>query len=108
MELVPDGKTSRKTVLSMQDTSHFDRMKQIQQKEEYARDMRLRFGHRQVSGRKVSDDEINDEDFFTDIASKSQKSEIHSLSRPSNRVPEVGTADDHQKLERYLDDLLKL
>lgn len=113
VELVPDERNLPKKPLPMTDTSHFDKLRLIQQKEEYARDLKHRFGSRRETQQAPTGVGQEDDDaFFAEIGSFPQP------QRNSGNVSAVPTSTDLQhhkvaeqdqrKLEQYLDDLLKL
>ena len=98
-ELIPDERNARGEILPMDDSSHFDALRLMQQKEEYKRDMLRRFGRRHA----VDNPETLDDDQFFDevLASDTSKLAIES-DKSTKRSQKVVEGED------FLDDLLKL
>lgn len=101
----------------MEDTSHFEKLKHMQQKEEYARDMRRRFGQRAGYGRgdltSSQTQEADDDEFFNDIidathARAAGDESDQRTEQKSLQLPRGGQNQGHEKLEQFLDDLLKI
>lgn len=87
-------------VLKMDDTTDFDAMRLVKQKEEYARDLKMRFGVRK-GYEKNPMNTTNDDAFFDEIDSSKLTNHrtTSTISREVHSRPED---------ERFLDELLKL
>lgn len=116
VELVPDTRTTRKTPLPMttDEKVHFEQLRQMQQKEEYAREMKSRFGQRKGFNNDNNAQNLmtsqNEDDFFAEITkSHGDEGERAETARMKSDCADQGAASaEHEQLERYLDDLLKL
>lgn len=110
VEFVPDEKKMIRTPLPMEDTAHFNQMRTMQQKEEYARDLRSRFGQRLSKAHIVSSSgEHDDDDFFQEMISKQPIKTSKSSNEPTvdGKITSSATRE-HEPLEKFLDDLLKI
>lgn len=113
---MPDEKTVRRTPQLMDDKTHFEKLKQMQQKEEYARDMKRRFGQRsgfvKMSDQGVHDaGNVDDNDFFKTIDTKTSNnvvSDSESKQGLSRTEQQGGSTRELDHMEKFLDDLLKI
>lgn len=98
----------------MSDRSHFDEMRQLQQKVEYARSMKQRFGQRAGFARPRKDGDaqevVDDDAFFASLkhGNEDQTTSMKRSAADSRPDGQIDSVRHEPPLEQYLDDLLKL
>lgn len=111
-ELVPDVSTLQQTPILMDDAFNFDKLRQMQQKEEYARQLKQRFGQRRKVA-PVEPNNLDDDDIFfeaIEVKGQSKRTSDTRFGTDTSKSLErkESTSENQRQLERYLDDLLKL